>query len=73
VDSAPYPPLGRVTDLLPAMVRVWESATILARLELSLGYLAGEANNPADGNVFNGPYSALAQVVIAKSALSTLA
>jgi BMFP domain-containing protein YqiC len=37
-------------------------------LELSLGYLAGEANNPVDGNgVFNGPYSALAQLVIKPS------
>jgi hypothetical protein len=37
-------------------------------LELSLGYLAGEANDPAVGSgVFNGPYSALAQVVIKPS------
>lgn len=37
-------------------------------LELSLGYLAGEANNPVDGNgVFNDPYSALAQLVIKPS------
>jgi len=36
-------------------------------LELSLGYLAGDANDPADGSaLFNGPYSALAQVVIAE-------
>ena len=34
-------------------------------LELSLGYLAGDANNSADGSgLFNGPYSALAQLVI---------
>lgn len=35
------------------------------RLELSLGYLAGEANDPAGGNgLLQGPYSTLAQVVI---------
>ena len=35
------------------------------RLELSLGYLAGEANDPAEGNgLLQGPYSTLAQVVI---------
>ncbi len=35
------------------------------KLELSLGYLAGEANNPSGGDgLFNGPYSTLAQVVI---------
>ncbi len=35
------------------------------RLELSLGYLAGEANDPGEGDgLFNGPYSTLAQVVI---------
>jgi len=35
------------------------------RFELSLGYLASEANDPVAGNgLFNGPYSALAQVVI---------
>jgi len=34
-------------------------------LELSLGYLASEANDPIEGSgLFNGPYSALAQVVI---------
>lgn len=38
------------------------------RLELSLGYLAGQANDPASGNgLFNGPYSALAQLVIKPS------
>lgn len=35
------------------------------RFELSLGYLASEANDPIEGSgLFNGPYSALAQVVI---------
>ncbi len=35
------------------------------RLELSLGYLAGNANSPAEGEgLFQGPYSTLAQVVI---------
>jgi len=35
------------------------------RFELSLGYLASAANDPVTGNgLFNGPYSALAQVVI---------
>jgi hypothetical protein len=34
------------------------------RFELSLGYLAGEANDPVDGSgLFDGPYSALAQLV----------
>ena len=34
------------------------------RFELSLGYLAGEANNPVDGSgLLDGPYSALAQLV----------
>ena len=38
------------------------------RLELSLGYLAGQANDPASGSgLFNGPYSALAQLVIKPS------
>ena len=38
------------------------------RLELSLGYLAGQANDPANGNgLFNGPYSGLAQLVIKPS------
>ncbi len=35
------------------------------RFELSLGYLASAANDPVAGNsLFNGPYSALAQVVV---------
>jgi len=47
------------------MVRVWGSITI--QPGVSLGYLAGDANDPADGSaLFNGPYSALAQVVIAE-------
>ena len=38
------------------------------RLELSLGYLAGDANSPAEGEgLFQGPYSTLAQVVIKPS------
>lgn len=35
------------------------------KLELSLGYLAGDAANPAEGGgLFNGPYAGLAQLVI---------
>lgn len=35
------------------------------RLELSLGYLAGEGNDPAAGSgLFSGPYSAIAQLVV---------
>lgn len=38
------------------------------RLELSLGYLAGEANDPTEGNgLFNGPYSGIAQLTIKPS------
>jgi hypothetical protein len=38
------------------------------RLELSLGYLAGDANSPNEGEgLFQGPYSTLAQVVIKPS------
>ena len=38
------------------------------RLELSLGYLAGSANDPSQGSgLFNGPYSALAQLVVKPS------
>jgi hypothetical protein len=37
-------------------------------LEISLGYLAGEANNPSPRTgLFDGPYSALAQLVIKPS------
>ena len=37
-------------------------------LELSLGYLAGQANDPSDGNgLFEGPYGALAQLLIKPS------
>ncbi|NES21389.1 MAG: iron uptake porin [Symploca sp. SIO3E6] len=44
-------------------------ATITSQLgdifELSLGYLAGDASNPAQGSgLFDGPYSALGQLVI---------
>jgi Carbohydrate-selective porin, OprB family/S-layer homology domain len=35
------------------------------KLELSLGYLAGNANDPTDSNgLFNGPYSGVAQLTI---------
>jgi hypothetical protein len=38
------------------------------RLELSLGYLAGEANDPVEGNgLLEGPYSTLAQLVFKPS------
>jgi len=38
------------------------------RLELSLGYLAGEANDPVEGSgLLEGPYSALAQLVFKPS------
>jgi hypothetical protein len=38
------------------------------RFELSLGYLAGDAANPEeDGGLFNGPYGALAQLLIKPS------
>jgi len=38
------------------------------RARIELRYLAGEANDPAVGSgVFNGPYSAFAQVVIKPS------
>lgn len=38
------------------------------RFELSLGYLAGEANDPVDGSgLLNGPYSALAQLLFKPS------
>lgn len=38
------------------------------RLEISLGYLAGDAANPEeDGGLFNGPYAALAQLLIKPS------
>ena len=34
------------------------------RLEISAGYLAGDADNPTEGNgLFNGPYSALGQIL----------
>lgn len=37
-------------------------------LELSLGYLAGNANSPTDGNgLLNGPYSGIAQLTIKPS------
>ncbi len=37
----------------------------LGLLELSLGYLAGEGNDPAEGSgLFSGPYSAIAQLVV---------
>lgn len=37
-------------------------------LELSLGYLAGDAANPGeDGGVFNGPYGAMAQLLFKPS------
>jgi hypothetical protein len=36
--------------------------------ELSLGYLAGEGNDPAAGSgIFNGPYSAIGQLVFKPS------
>lgn len=39
-----------------------------SRLEFSLGYLAGEADDPSSGSgVFNGPYSALAQLLFKPS------
>jgi Carbohydrate-selective porin, OprB family/S-layer homology domain len=42
-------------------------------LELSLAYLASEANNPSEGNgLFNGPYGALAQVTFKPSDRLTL-
>ncbi len=38
------------------------------RFELSLGYLAGEGNDPAAGSgIFNGPYSAIGQLVFKPS------
>lgn len=42
-------------------------------LELSLGYLAGAPNNPAQGSgLFNGPYGALAQLTVKPSEQITL-
>lgn len=44
------------------------------RLEISVGYLAGDADNPTDGNgLFNGAYSALGQIVFTPNDNLTLA
>ena len=44
------------------------------KLEISAGYLASSANNPSEGNgLFNGPYSALGQILFTPTDNFTLA
>ena len=44
------------------------------KVEISAGYLAGSANNPSQGNgLFNGPYSALGQILFTPTDDLTLA
>ena len=44
------------------------------KIELSAGYLAGSASDPSEGNgLFNGPYSALAQITFTPTESITLA